>query len=1723
MISVLRSLRPIFTNALSSSQLPLIQNKSLDTDKDEIYFSKSQNQIDRRLKDSCWEEKQIVNPSELPQGQELLKYIVPGARVKRGKDWKWEDQDQPYREGTVVEKVSSTGWAKVCWGPPEAAASSHMESNSYRMGKEGLYDLTLTPEYWAKVCESQNGTKNIGDEVGRPSNVEDSPIEENMSNFLIGNFLDCLEQMECSLCLKLIGTIDNQCEANIRNVLNLLLKTVDGVQSTKSEARRSAGFHSLILLYILFKWKCTVQKSFGVRAVPILLRLMKHEIGSVKNRIVMLRIIRGLLDQHEHAIGIKSALEVGTINVTPSNVVIEQLLSILAQTIAEIPEENALKGFQTSSSLSSIRPSDSATSKTSIADQIVKLLVETHNDCPQVYPVVANKIQDALRKALAYFAKAAITIGETPTCSREESKHDVLRRESSVSLRSGLEDIEESEMLEVLACLYIIIGEVDFRPQVGSLVSHCRWSDCVIIAVESDGYKVRSVADRKVAKCLSEDIIKVAKAVDMSKLFNDEISLVLLNKLLTFSVASKICSFAEIFNNDGFVSRCEVYFTQIQASILKMVRLVAKDQRLFRRVLCVEMKAEILEELKKLCFTASEVVKGRLDQNCVDFKTVLQVATNASPLKQMYHVNEVQNAITLTNYTLISPVDMGYLSSTSGSKTSPKQDERQEVSLASWASSEIDSMENYFNALDSNVNGERSIDSSGGEDSSSGVWLSSYHYSNDVQPPSSSSRSATMKTGRSSRRCKTVTQIPAEEIQGAPNPFVSQIMEMGFQRKHIEHAIQKLTLASSIEGYRPQIEAVVSWLVDHVPDPADASGADFDSLPDETENSFSGTEEEVDSLMERLSATIQQTSNLTEIFEELRESFRIRSLNVSTDAMVDGAAETGIASSGCNDASADETLIVGTARDVSPNNARGESCEMRAAIVDIDDSTMREEASERSLLTDAPSHENETPKEESFFKTRQDFVTNGDYAMYVRDNIRVGMKVKCCKSFEEVHEGDTGTAVKLDRDGLHELNVQVDWKEKGGTYWVRYIHVELLGFQTSSEQSESPERRVNTSEAMLENVELNLATDIASGNMVELVQREIKQGDCVRVKSSVEQPRYKWGSVTHQSVGTVVGFNKRGNAIVDFPEQSSWNALLSELDIVSDSKLTSQNKFTSELPGNSCLCCSQSIQRQSKPGAIAIPLLEPLRLPCAQCSCHTRQQQNSASQDSALPDSSNSVSCSMKQPKGIVVQNNATRQKKNPATNSGSGLLTEWKQIIRCLKVSSKPECAMNMFSPNNKLCWQSSGKQGDHWILVELKPNILLHRLSIECDSDAGSSYRPQTIVVSVGNESGHGSHLQKARSVHIAPTDGNEVLLLADLAQYYRYIRISITECSNNGMDCRICRVNIIGRVQTRQQISSYPYLAPDTFHSEDVFTSDAKVDSGEDFKCTVYTWGLNDKGQLGVKGELKVKYPSFNAAISRLDVASITGGSKSLFIVTTDGKVYSCGDSSNGRLGIGDMALPQMVTTPRLITSLTNYVIKRVAVCSGGKHCLALTSDGKVFSWGDNTDGKLGQNNRVSSDTPKMIEAFWGERIKEICCGTGHSAAINSQGALYTWGLGDYGRLGHGDTQAQLKPKKVKTLEFCRVAQIACGSRDAQMMALTEDGRVFTWGDGDFGKLGHGDSAAYLTPHLLVSLTNTGVVQIGCGAQFSMALNDKGEVWTWLVFISNFKNCLKDCSPD
>lgn len=279
---------------------------------------------------------------------------------------------------------------------------------------------------------------------------------------------------------------------------------------------------------------------------------------------------------------------------------------------------------------------------------------------------------------------------------------------------------------------------------------------------------------------------------------------------------------------------------------------------------------------------------------------------------------------------------------------------------------------------------------------------------------------------------------------------------------------------------------------------------------------------------------------------------------------------------------------------------------------------------------------------------------------------------------------------------------------------------------------------------------------------------------------------------------------------------------------------------------------------------------------------------------------------------------------------------------------------------------------------------------------------------------------------------------------------------------------------------------------FPEENLLNNRSNVGKDEN-NSRVYVWGLNDKEQLaGLKGS-KIKIPMFSSILSNYKPIHIAGGSKSLFIVSQDGNLYACGEGTNGRLGLGHN---NNVSTPQQVPVINQYIVKKVAVHSGGKHALAITLDGKIFSWGEGEDGKLGHGNRLTLDKPRMIETLKTKRVRDVACGSAHSAAITSQGELYTWGLGEYGRLGHGDNNTLLKPKLVQKLVGQRVVQVACGSRDAQTLCLTEDGTVYSWGDGDFGKLGRGGSDGCSVPHSIERLNGLGIIQIECGAQFSLA---------------------------
>lgn len=88
----------------------------------------------------------------------------------------------------------------------------------------------------------------------------------------------------------------------------------------------------------------------------------------------------------------------------------------------------------------------------------------------------------------------------------------------------------------------------------------------------------------------------------------------------------------------------------------------------------------------------------------------------------------------------------------------------------------------------------------------------------------------------------------------------------------------------------------------------------------------------------------------------------------------------------------------------------------------------------------------------------------------------------------------------------------------------------------------------------------------------------------------------------------------------------------------------------------------------------------------------------------------------------------------------------------------------------------------------------------------------------------------------------------------------------------------------------------------------------------------------------------------------------------------------------------------------------------------------------------------------------------------------------------------------------PKVVEALQDYKVIDVACGSGDAQTLCVTDDDNVWSWGDGDYGKLGIGGSDGCKVPMKIDSLAGLGVIKVECGSQFSVALTRSGAVYTW-----------------
>ncbi|XP_037084977.1 probable E3 ubiquitin-protein ligase HERC1 [Pollicipes pollicipes] len=242
---------------------------------------------------------------------------------------------------------------------------------------------------------------------------------------------------------------------------------------------------------------------------------------------------------------------------------------------------------------------------------------------------------------------------------------------------------------------------------------------------------------------------------------------------------------------------------------------------------------------------------------------------------------------------------------------------------------------------------------------------------------------------------------------------------------------------------------------------------------------------------------------------------------------------------------------------------------------------------------------------------------------------------------------------------------------------------------------------------------------------------------------------------------------------------------------------------------------------------------------------------------------------------------------------------------------------------------------------------------------------------------------------------------------------------------------------------------------------------------------------------------------------------------FTVHADGTVSACGKGSYGRLGLGDSANQPL---PRRVS--LDPPCRAVASSKGSDgHTLAVATDGRVYSWGDGDYGKLGHGNTVTQKYPRRVDGpLAGKTVTTVSAGYRHSACVTADGRLYTWGEGEHGRLGHGDNNSRNVPTLVS--ELSAVGQVDCGS--AHTLAVSADGRtVWSFGSGDNGRLGHGDLARQFRPKVIEAFSGLTVVKVAAGNQCSLALTSQaapGEeagplrLWSWGGGV-----CLGQGSPD
>ena len=262
-------------------------------------------------------------------------------------------------------------------------------------------------------------------------------------------------------------------------------------------------------------------------------------------------------------------------------------------------------------------------------------------------------------------------------------------------------------------------------------------------------------------------------------------------------------------------------------------------------------------------------------------------------------------------------------------------------------------------------------------------------------------------------------------------------------------------------------------------------------------------------------------------------------------------------------------------------------------------------------------------------------------------------------------------------------------------------------------------------------------------------------------------------------------------------------------------------------------------------------------------------------------------------------------------------------------------------------------------------------------------------------------------------------------------------------------------------------------------------------------LYISGFGSNGRLGKNNIINYSSPVIIGSGAWSDVAA---GSQHTLAIKTNGTLWAWGAAGAGCLGNNTSSPPR--SSPIQVGALSTW-----SKVYAGNYCsLAIKTDGTLWSWGTNSFGQLGKNNRVSYSSP--VQVLGGQYWTHAGITETWSCGVSTDGELWSWGSGRFGQLGINISNTNRSiPTQIGTATDW--ASVSIGRLTAQ--AIKTNGTMWAWGLGTYGQNATNDAIFRSSPIQVGALTTW--AKVSQGGYAGGAIKTDGTLWTWGGNFTNY----------